>query len=122
MNKPIINPLWIYVSDVIPSIGEMLGALFIIGIITSFVLSIIALILDDDEAWKYVIENILKKWWLLIVIATISNFIPSRETMRAMMIANYVTPANIESVGNGEKDVVDYIFEKINESEGKDEK
>ena len=38
-----------------------------------------------------------------------------------MLVNNYVTPANVQYVGNSVEATVDYIFEKIEELEDKDE-
>ena len=119
MNKPIINPLWIYLANVIPNFGI---ACVVIGVLGFFALAVlfigmsvdIGIDIEDEECMK-VLKMIKKYVWIPCVLILFGTFIPNQETIYGMMAANYITPANIESVGNGAKDVVDYIFEKINE-------
>ena len=40
---------------------------------------------------------------------------PSEKTLYSMVVLDNVTPNNIETIGNTGKDVVDYIFDKIDQ-------
>jgi hypothetical protein len=41
--------------------------------------------------------------------------IPSEKTMYAMLAASYITEENIDKAGNTVTDMVDYIFDKVDE-------
>ena len=41
--------------------------------------------------------------------------IPSKQTMYTMLIADQVTPANIQYVGDTVEDCVDYMFDKVDD-------
>ena len=104
---PIINPWWIYLAEKSGSVGE---ACIIIGILAS-VASLFWSIL-------YLVEELEikpKKWLIIIGIVgiLIGTLLPNQKTVYTMMTLKYVTPNNIETVGNTLKDTVDYIIEKI---------
>lgn len=121
MNKPIINPLWIYLANVIPNVGV---TCIVLGILGFLVLAILffAMTMDiecdiEDEEFMQVLRMLKKYIWIPCVLMLFGSLIPEQETIYGMMAANYITPSNIEAVGNSAKDVVDYIFEKIDESD-----
>ena len=51
----------------------------------------------------------------LAIVIVLLILIPSQETMYTMFTLHYVTENNIKMVGDSAQDVVDYIFDKIEE-------
>ena len=49
------------------------------------------------------------------IVIILLTLLPSRETMYTMFTLHYVTEANIKMVGDSAQDVVDYIFNKVEE-------
>ena len=49
------------------------------------------------------------------IVIVLLVLIPSRETMYTMFTLHYVTEDNIKMVGDSAQDVVDYIFDKVEE-------
>lgn len=118
----IVSPWIFYLINLLSNISTLCSIL-------TFLLSLVLLGLilykwaneldSDDEIWKSFI-----KWLKRIVITLFISilgltFIPTKETMYQMLVANYVTDKNIETAADVIKDSVDYIFEKI-EAEGKE--
>lgn len=59
-----------------------------------------------------IIKKIAVSFVIIIILLVL---IPSRETMYTMFTLHYVTEDNIEMVGDSAQDVVDYIFDKVEE-------
>ena len=51
----------------------------------------------------------------LAIVIVLLILLPSRETMYTMFTLHYVTEDNIKMVGDSAQDVVDYIFNKVEE-------
>lgn len=51
---------------------------------------------------------------IILVSIVLVIAIPSQDTMYKMLAANYLTPANIESVGESVDKIADKVVEKIN--------
>lgn len=86
--------------------------------------------LDNDKLTENVSKRYLEKYNLkektciktmkkiavsFAIVIVLLVFIPSRETMYTMFTLHYVTEDNIEMVGDSAQDVVDYIFDKVEE-------
>ena len=67
--------------------------------------------LEEDELPKGIKRAII----IGSIVALIGGIIPSKETCYKMIVASYVTPANIESVKGEATDLIDYIIEKVDE-------
>lgn len=52
------------------------------------------------------------------IVIMLLTLLPSRETMYTMFTLHYVTEDNIKMVGDSAQDVVDYIFNKVEEITG----
>ena len=50
-----------------------------------------------------------------VIVIVLLILLPSRETMYTMFTLHYVTEDNIKMVGDSAQDVVDYIFDKVEE-------
>lgn len=86
--------------------------------------------LDNDKLTENVSKRYLEKYNLkektciktmkkiavsFAIVIVLLVFIPSRETMYTMFTLHYVTEDNIKMVGDSAQDVVDYIFDKVEE-------
>lgn len=113
--KPIISPWLIYFA----SRADVVGTLFLIVAIVAFAICLIGL---DDLT-----KNGFKLFISIGIISVILTVLtPTTETVYTMMVANEITPDNIQAIGKTGKDVVDYITDQIdkivNEDEDKENK
>lgn len=110
--KPIISPWLIYFA----SRADAVGTLFLIVAIVAFVICFIGF------------DNLTKNGFKLFISIGIISMIltvltPTTETVYTMMVANEITPDNIQAIGKTGKDVVDYITDQIDKVvNNKDEK
>lgn len=140
--EPIINPWIIYVINMIDNFGPVIWIVFS-GLAIVFVIYVIYLINVKDNIStyesKYKIncaldskssKNQLEKYYLqekyciktmkkvvvcFAIVIMLLTLLPSRETMYTMFTLHYVTEDNIKMVGDSAQDVVDYIFDKVEE-------
>lgn len=112
---PIINPWLFYLIDVIFSF-RVLSILITMLIFLSFAIDIIKYDMDELDEVK-VIKTLKKKVIVIALLITFAIFLPSKKTCYHMIIASQVTDDNIQSAEDVIKDSVDYIFEKIKESD-----
>ena len=127
MNTPIINPMWIYLSNLCNNIGlvTFIIAVFLsVALVFCIGLYIVWLneeYMSDDE--EDIARNKKFVKWLRIGISTVivsviaTCAIPDKQTCYTMLVGSYITPENIESTGENIKSTIDYIFEKIDELE-----
>ena len=100
--KPIISPWMIYFA----SRADALGTLFLIVAMVAFAVCLIGF---DDLT-----KNGFKVFISIGIISMILTVLtPTTETVYTMMIANEITPDNIQAIGKTGKDVVDYITDQI---------
>ena len=64
---------------------------------------------------KYCIKTMKKVAVFFAIVIILLTLLPSRETMYTMFTLHYVTEDNIKMVGDSAQDVVDYIFDKVEE-------
>ncbi len=113
----IVNPLWFYLISVAEGIDI---AAFVVCTITLIALCVFSLILcfyydEIDDSDKKTIESIFKKSIILLITSSIiAIIVPGREDMEKMLIASYATEENVSAATNYGKDLVDYIFDKVN--------
>ena len=71
---------------------------------------------DDEtlEILKYVRKIFFTFSAIISVSVVLVIAIPSQDTMYKMLATNYLTPANIESVGESVDKIADKVVEKIN--------
>lgn len=114
----IVSPWIFYLINLLSNINNLC---FMITFVSS--LALLGLILyrwwdeldSDDEIWESFIKW-RKRTAITLVISILGlTFIPTKETMYQMLVANYVTDKNIETAADVIKDSVDYIFEKTEE-------
>lgn len=113
-----INPIFFYlmgVTDNIKTAGWILG----VGapVIALLVLLATTGCWDDEEYsnwWKKVKRVVIP---ISIIGLTLALFAPSKDTVKEMMIASVVTEERVDKTVEDVKEFVDYVFEKVNESE-----
>ena len=119
--KPIINPLFIYLSGILPIVGIILivAGVSILFISTFFfvfwILDNCYSIADMNEEEKKYVKLFKKIIFISSIITFVGIIIPNQKTMYAMYAASFTTPNNIEFVGDGLKETIDYIFEKADD-------
>lgn len=122
MDTPIINPIWFYLADAIPSLGVFLGflggGLCIVGL--AFLLT--SEIMEENiNRWKkYLIPG--------LIVFFLSFMSPSKNAIYQMIAAKAITPNNIKIVSDyvGDtatnvsdnltdaiKDIMDYSVDRI---------
>lgn len=119
MNDPIINPWIFYFADISYTI-KMVAAAFTIGvgIIEAIVFFVILNeTLDGVERNKKKDIKIIKNFSIIFCINFLfAIFMPTSETVYKMAITQQITPANIQAIEETGKDFVDYIVEKVKET------
>lgn len=125
MSNPIINPLWIYLIDVLNSLGGLLLAILIFagaGLIVGFIIYMIWITdsyspsYDEDVEVNKTYQRLLKRGTIIFTVsALLFTLIPSEKVMYTMFVATYVTEENVELTGDAIEDMVDYTFEKVDE-------
>lgn len=130
---PIVSPWLIYLISVINSIrifAFILGLVFSIPLLIYFVsdyfnsinVDILTLYqLDEYEEIKIRNSKEIKKYFILtIIFILIGLLIPSKETLITMLIANVITPDNInmsnEFIKHNIQDYVNIIVDGINKT------
>lgn len=128
---PIVNPWLIYLISVINSIrifAFILGLVFSIPLLIYFVSDFFNYInedilfpyqLDEYEELKKRNSKQIKKYFILcLTFILVGLLIPSKETLITMLIANVITPDNInmsnELIKHNVQDYVNIIVDGIN--------
>lgn len=117
--EPIINPLWFYLIGVVDNLQIVVGIILILSCIALAIVSFIMFFeysesyLEEREKQTYFkyLKTALK---VIIPCVIITIFTPSSATIYKMIIADNITPHNIEVVGDTIEGGIDYIFDKIN--------
>lgn len=125
MSNPIINPLWIYLIDVLNSLGGLLLAILIFsgaGLLVGFIMYVIwrtdsySPNYDEDVEANKTYKRLLKRGTIIFTVsALLFTLIPSEKVMYTMFVATYITEENVELTSDTIVDMVDYIFEKVDE-------
>ena len=116
--EPIIAPSTFYWIDVISTFSTISTAIFgfsVAALLLAFIFLIIFVI--ENELKGYFGKFYKKFMIMLTIITTISGlscvFTPSKETLIAMTVAQYVTPDNIEAIGGTVEDGISYITSEV---------
>ena len=125
MSNPIINPLWIYLINVANNLQGLCLALTIFSGAGLFVGCAFYFMwrqdsysstYEEDVKTDKVYQRILKRIAIILTISSLLvTLVPSEKVMYTMLVANYVTEENIEITTDALTDMVDYIFEKVDE-------
>lgn len=123
--EPIVNPWLIYLVSIIEHLRNFFGAInFIVLILDIFI--VIGVFIEADDAISVFYNREEKKirpiFKLLIALSITSPlltiFIPTKETIIAMYIANMITPDNLnlanEVFKSNLKDYMDIISGALN--------
>lgn len=122
MEGPIISPWLIYLINA--SLGIRISLTFI-----GSLLLVLAWFLytnsDTTFVWSdsYKDQELSKKYKrtknvaiaIAVLVLMTSFLIPSKNTCYQMLAAHYMTYENVDALGGQAKDVVDYIFDKVDE-------
>lgn len=110
MNEPIISPWLFYIASFVDAIKFGSGFLDMVLFIASVVGLFIWLSEHPSDEEKKGIKII---WKITIVFFLIACLVPSSRTVYQMAVAQQITPANIQAVGEKVDKSVDKIIEKI---------
>ena len=125
--NPIISPILIYLIGISSNIQWLCNLLAGVAIAFAVVATTIYLVneldaygYDDDK--RYTTRLCLKiiKYSLIyaVILGVIASLIPSKEVATAMVVANYITPDNLQGTNDVIKsnlqDYVNIIVEAIN--------
>lgn len=88
--EPIISPWIIYALPLVDALIAVLSLVSMLAMATLIILYI------DDDFREVMGTKTVKVVWLVFIISTLlAIFIPNKETLTAMYIANQVTPDNL---------------------------
>lgn len=118
---PIIDPMIFYWIDTINSLQVTFVFLTVVGFVAAFLTMVTSLNFygeeDEKEKSKKLKKGAIISFIIAIVSLVTSVFIPNKETLTYMTISSVVTEDNINNVGEKAKQVIDYVFDKINGNE-----
>lgn len=90
--EPIISPWLIYA---LPLVDTLIITLAIVGMLA---ITVLVIIYTDYDFYDKRNSNEVKAIWAVLIISTLlAIFIPSKNTIIAMYIANHVTPDNLSN-------------------------
>lgn len=114
---PIISPWIFYLISLFNNIGTISVIIAVISPIALIGATILVFCADELDNYG---KSIRKGFIACIAVAVLSCAIPSKKTMYTMLVSSLVTYENVETVGNTIKDSVDYIIDKVADSEDGD--
>ena len=114
--EPIINPMLIYMINVASTLKFTGG---VIALVVFCFYGFYFFTTSDDyrsEEEETARNKTFKVVFKIVVISLILALaLPSVSTSYKMLAISYVTTDNVDAAGQGAKEVVDYIFEKVDE-------
>nr|DAZ81312.1 MAG TPA: hypothetical protein [Caudoviricetes sp.] len=117
--KPIISPWTIYFASRVDSLKILAGCILVCCIIAICIAFIEG---DIDYGSVLTHRSFMKKCVIISIISAVVLVItPSTETVYTMVVANEITPDNIQAFGKTGKNVVDYITDQIDKIINKDD-
>ena len=123
--EPIISPWTIYLINLTYNISQLLLAISTMCLIFSVAATLILIFSYGDYEYEEKLCNKcikLLKYSIptILITATISTFIPSRDVMIAMIVSSYITPDNLnganEAIKANLQDYIHMIVNSINEA------
>ena len=113
--KPIINPWIFYFANA----SDMALTIVIAIMIIACLLCLFSWLGEDEEDTDH--ETIMKIRKVSIIVLLLSSlfeiFVPNSKTIYQMTVASCITEDNIKAGTETIKETVDYIVDKINESQ-----
>ena len=113
--EPIISPWTIYLINLTYNISQLLLAISTMCLIFSVAATLILIFSYGDYEYEEKLCNKCIKFLkysipTVLITATISTFIPSRDVMIAMIVSSYITPDNLYGANEVVKaNLQDYI-------------
>lgn len=110
MCMPIINPMYLYLIEVLHNLDVFNQGVFILASII-----MVFLVMFYRESFKYDEDKKIKKYicicgFVWLVSFVICVFVPTKDAMYKMLIASYVTTDNIQIVNDAIKgNLQDYL-------------
>lgn len=123
--EPIISPWTIYLINLIYNISQLLLGIVVICGSLSFGAILVIILSDDEYEAEIKLRNKCTKFIkysipTIFIAMTINTFIPSRDTMIAMVVSSYITPDNLnganEAIKANLQDYIHMIVNSINEA------
>lgn len=123
--EPIVNPWLIYLASIVENLRTFFGTISFIVLVLDVII-IMGIFIEGDDAIDVFYNQEEKKIKsisklliaLSIICPLLSVFIPTKETIIAMYIANIITPDNLnianEIFKNNLKDYIDIISGALN--------
>ena len=114
-----INPKWFYWLEVVDNINVIIAVLFIASLVGfTFLLPMVLYSVYNPSEWEESELKIIKRMFTvfavsLSMLSLLLTFIPSKQTLIEMKIAENVTHENVNIATESIKNTVDYIFEKL---------
>lgn len=132
MNTPIINPWVIYLINVCDNLKSLFATIIFVAIVVAILLGVYWVFMKYDGDMYYDEEDVrdmqgkaVKGFKIAIIALACSSILvtalPNEKTCYTMLVTSQLTEENIHNVGNNAKEVVDYIFEKIQEVQSTDQ-
>jgi hypothetical protein len=119
MNTPIINPFMIYLVYNIDSLINILIVSTILSITTLTIYYIARLVCcvdfkDKYQQWLISWKKVLKYGIVTLIISiTLLTFIPNKNTLIAMYVANQITYARVEKTMNAANNIKDVLKKDV---------
>lgn len=110
MNEPIISPWVFYIASFVDAIKFGAGFMAMLFGIASTVGLFIWVNENPTDKEK---KGIMRIWKITVATFFITCFVPSSATIYKMAVAQQITPANIQAVGEKVDKSVDKIIDKI---------
>lgn len=110
--EPIISPWIFYYIDIIDKVYQIIPSLILL-------LLFIIVSITVNEFAGFDEYNTVLKWRkplciVFVILCAAYIFIPSKTTIYQMTAASYITPANLEKIGNVNK-IIDTVIEETNQ-------
>lgn len=117
--KPIISHWMIYFASRVDSLKILAGCILVCCVVAIFMAFVEG---DIDYGSALTHKSFMKKCAITSIISAVVLVItPSTETIYTMMVANEITPDNIQTIGKTGKNIVDYITDQINKIVNEDD-
>ena len=117
MNEPIINPWIFYILQIVDTLIIISVSVLVISLLLMGTMFIMILLMNADDEYKDIAKAAKKQFKRVLALTMFSSimviFIPSSDTIYKMLIADNLTPNNIQAIGGTLEDSIDYIAEKI---------
>lgn len=131
---PVINPMLIYlmdISDALKTIGMVVFMIAAFVIAIPFIVGAFEYLCsmpygENDPDYKKSLKilamakkNLQSKAFIILIVSFISaTFVPSKDTIYKMMVANMVTYENVNFASETIEDAFDHVIDKFNELKG----